>query len=118
MPNKIAARVWRLMFVSALRYRVNSRRNTPCVHRTVTIDARLKFYNPFLALPFSLAMVRYWIPTLTSFGIFRGFLRAGMNVAEFIPLQEYIIQPMHSDLAAWHALGCRLIDMRCFELEK
>ena len=50
------------MFVSAFRYRVNSRRNTPCVHRTVTIDARFKCDNPLLALLFSLAMVGCVVP--------------------------------------------------------
>ncbi len=67
-------------------------------------------------LPCSLAIERNWMPIATVSGIFRAFLMAGMKVLEFILLQEYIIQPMHSDLVAWHALGCLWMDMRCLEL--
>jgi hypothetical protein len=40
---------------------------------------------------------------VTVSGIFRAFLMVGMEVLEFILLQEYI---MHLDLVAWHGLGC------------
>jgi hypothetical protein len=55
------------------------------------------------------------MPIATVSGIFRAFLMAGMKVLEFILLQEYIIQPMHSDLAACHALGCLWMDMWCLK---
>ena len=50
--------------------------------------------------PVSRAIVRYWRPTATWAGILRAVLSAGTKVSEFMLLQEYIIQPMHSDLAA------------------
>jgi hypothetical protein len=67
-------------------------------------------------LPFSFAIDRNWMPIVTVSGILRAFLMAGMKVLEFILLQKYIIQPMHLDLAAWHALGCLWMDMQCLEL--
>jgi hypothetical protein len=67
-------------------------------------------------LPFSLAIERNWMPIVTMSGILTAFLMAGMKVLEFILLQEYIIQPMHSDLEAWRALGCLWKDMRYLEL--
>jgi hypothetical protein len=57
------------------------------------------------------------MPIATVSGIFRAFLMARMKVSEFILLQEYIIQHMHSDLVAWHPLGyCLRMNMRCLEL--
>jgi hypothetical protein len=46
------------------------------------------------------------------------FLIAGINDAELMVLDEYIIHPMHSVFAAWHGRGCRFIDRRCFDREK
>ena len=58
------------------------------------------------------------MPIATVSGMLSAFLMAGMKVFEFILLQEYSIQPIHSDLAAWHALGCMCMDIRCLELAK
>ena len=68
-------------------------------------------------LPVSNAIVRYWIPTSTWSGRRRDFFRAGMNVSEFMLLQEYIIQPMHSERAAWQERGCLLMVNLCLELD-
>ena len=67
-------------------------------------------------LPVSLAIIWYCMPISTLSGIFKVFLMAGTKVSDLMFLQEYIIQPMHSDLAAWHGLGCRWIVILCFEL--
>jgi hypothetical protein len=67
-------------------------------------------------LPFSLAIERNWMSIATVSGIFRAFLMARIKVLEFILLREYISQPMHSDLATWHTLGCLWMAMRCLAL--
>ena len=67
--------------------------------------------------PFSSEMARYCTPIATSSGMLRASFRAGRKVSEFMLLHDYINQPMHVDLAAWHGRGWLRIDILCLERE-
>ena len=65
--------------------------------------------------PYSFVIVRYEIPMATSLGIPRATRVSLTNVLEFMCFEEYINQPMHPDLTAWHGNGCFCIDILFLE---